>query len=406
MSRAFVKEDSGGNDRARRYALLPPRDDPGFDAAAARALLEAARAGETGAGEEATGYYWGEPRLSRLSVLAARFALLALLAAPGVAQTSQRVAGRAIDTDGQPVVGARIVLEPSGRSTVSEDNGAFSFAAVTAGSYRLAGMRIGYKPAAVAVDVRSGSDISVVLVFTPIPVLLDSVRVRERMSGSRYDLVVVNDFGDPVPGADVEFFTTTSRTKTDSLGRTRAITTVRGTFVVRVRKIGYAPVFKTVRLLGDRDDTVHIQRIAQLLAAAQVLERSGFGSDTFVFRDFAARMRWRGTQSGVISRDELDAQGRTNLCDAMRATPTGAKLGLLCTGAPILIDGVRQSCNPLSSFYADQVEAVEYYPPGTDWSGSLGVRVPGACGGRTVNRSSRPSRQAGGFVIWMRPSKR
>jgi hypothetical protein len=27
MSRAFVKEDSGGNDRARRYALLPPRDD-------------------------------------------------------------------------------------------------------------------------------------------------------------------------------------------------------------------------------------------------------------------------------------------------------------------------------------------------------------------------------------------
>ena len=63
MSRAFVKEDSGGNDRAKRYAHLPPRGEPGYDAAAARALLEAARAGETGAGEEATGYYWGEPRL-------------------------------------------------------------------------------------------------------------------------------------------------------------------------------------------------------------------------------------------------------------------------------------------------------------------------------------------------------
>ena len=63
MSRAFVKEDSGGNDRAKRYAALPARDDPGFEAAAARALLDAARAGETGAGEEATGYYWGEPRL-------------------------------------------------------------------------------------------------------------------------------------------------------------------------------------------------------------------------------------------------------------------------------------------------------------------------------------------------------
>jgi hypothetical protein len=63
MSRAFVNEDAGGNDRAKRYAALPPRDDPAFDAAAARALLEAARAGETGAGEEATGYYWGEQRL-------------------------------------------------------------------------------------------------------------------------------------------------------------------------------------------------------------------------------------------------------------------------------------------------------------------------------------------------------
>jgi len=64
MSRAFVNEDAGGNDRARHYSTgLPPRDDPAFNAAAARALLEAARAGETGAGEEATGIYWGDARL-------------------------------------------------------------------------------------------------------------------------------------------------------------------------------------------------------------------------------------------------------------------------------------------------------------------------------------------------------
>lgn len=62
MSRAFVNEDSGGSVPRRNYAL-PPRDDPGFDAAAAAALLEAARAGETASAEEATGYYWGEHRL-------------------------------------------------------------------------------------------------------------------------------------------------------------------------------------------------------------------------------------------------------------------------------------------------------------------------------------------------------
>ena len=62
MSRAFVNEDSGSAGPVRRFAL-PERDDPGFDAAAAEVLLEAAREGETAAAEQATGYYWGEPKL-------------------------------------------------------------------------------------------------------------------------------------------------------------------------------------------------------------------------------------------------------------------------------------------------------------------------------------------------------
>jgi hypothetical protein len=61
MSRAFVNEDAGGD--PRRHFSLPPRDDPEFDAAAAAALLEAARDGATGDAEEASGYRWGEPRL-------------------------------------------------------------------------------------------------------------------------------------------------------------------------------------------------------------------------------------------------------------------------------------------------------------------------------------------------------
>ena len=88
MSRAFVNEDAGGAAPRRGYGL-PARDDPEFDAAAAAALLEAARAGETESAETATGYYWGEPRLhehvrrilqraraegdDRLEQLAARF---------------------------------------------------------------------------------------------------------------------------------------------------------------------------------------------------------------------------------------------------------------------------------------------------------------------------------------------
>ena len=60
MSRAFVKEDAGGPER--RY-VLPKRDDPGYDAAAASALLEGADVGDSYGAERATGYRWGEAKL-------------------------------------------------------------------------------------------------------------------------------------------------------------------------------------------------------------------------------------------------------------------------------------------------------------------------------------------------------
>ena len=62
MSMAFLRDDAEGEMPRRNYAL-PPRDDPEYDRVAARALLEAARVGETQLAERATGYYWGEPRL-------------------------------------------------------------------------------------------------------------------------------------------------------------------------------------------------------------------------------------------------------------------------------------------------------------------------------------------------------
>ena len=60
MSRAFVKEDAG--EPERRYRL-PARDDPGYDDAAAAALIEGANVGDSYGAELATGYRWGELRL-------------------------------------------------------------------------------------------------------------------------------------------------------------------------------------------------------------------------------------------------------------------------------------------------------------------------------------------------------
>lgn len=63
MSRAFVNEDAAGEPSPRHRYPLPPRDDPEYDAASARALLAGADVGDKLGAEEATGYAWGEPKL-------------------------------------------------------------------------------------------------------------------------------------------------------------------------------------------------------------------------------------------------------------------------------------------------------------------------------------------------------
>jgi hypothetical protein len=61
MSRAFVNEDAAGDARPR--FPLPHPDDPGYDLAAARALLRGADEGDSASAEAATGYVFGEPKL-------------------------------------------------------------------------------------------------------------------------------------------------------------------------------------------------------------------------------------------------------------------------------------------------------------------------------------------------------
>jgi type IV pilus biogenesis protein CpaD/CtpE len=64
MSRAFAPKDDPPDPPAATYSL-PGRDDAGYDAAAAAALLQGARIADTATAEVATGYRWGEPRLRR-----------------------------------------------------------------------------------------------------------------------------------------------------------------------------------------------------------------------------------------------------------------------------------------------------------------------------------------------------
>jgi hypothetical protein len=60
MSRAFVNEDAEGREFSYN---LPDHDDPGFDEAAAWALIEGWNQGDLHGAELATGFKWGEASL-------------------------------------------------------------------------------------------------------------------------------------------------------------------------------------------------------------------------------------------------------------------------------------------------------------------------------------------------------
>jgi protocatechuate 3,4-dioxygenase beta subunit len=308
----------------------------------------------------------------------AQLALCATLAAPARGQGPASVIGRVVDAGGQAVVGARVELRPAMRRVVSDEEGRFEFRNVGPGTYTLFVQRIGYQPATMAVAVtESGANPTIVLVA--IPRILDSVRIRERANSMRYAATVIDDMGTPVPDVAVVMEGVQNTVRTDSAGHFVVSRKVHGALMIRMRKIGFAPYLGSFEMLAEREDTLRMVRLPQGLSAVQITEASGFGRDTFVYKDLDQRMRWRNHLSSVITREDLAKAGRENLC---QVTGCGFR-------DCIILDGRGKTSMPAAAFYADQVEAIEAYPPGSDWSGNLSSRGCGGGRGRTL-------------VIWLR----
>lgn len=302
----------------------------------------------------------------------------ALIAVSARAQTGASIHGKVVDQNGRAVESAQILLTPGDRRALSFDDGTFDIPGLKAGDYVLSARRIGYQPASRSVTLRD-STVALTITLVAIPAQLDSIHIREKLSGIRYSAVVLDQNDAPIAGAEVVAMGINSNLTTDSLGRFMVPRLSRGTLIVRIRKIGYAAYFDSFRILAERADTIRMPRLAQSLTPVEVNEQSGFGMDFWAFRDLESRQAWKGAMAGAISREELAQQGTLNLCDALPGTASGNRLSLhfdrYCKIFPkgvktILIDGVRCVHTLLSDFEADQVELVEYFPRRNDfyWS--------------------------------------
>ncbi len=354
---------------------------------------------------------------SRTGIACALAACFALAnAAAQQPSTRGAIHGRVVDQDGRPIVGAQITVMPGERHVVSDDDGLVEIVNLARATYTLFARRIGYQATSVQVAVRD-SLVQTEIRMTGIPRQLDSIRVREKSSGLTFSAVVLDFNNLPVAGAEVVAMGVTNKIVTDSLGRFSVDRLSQTAVVIRLRKIGYRATLTSIRMLADRADTIRMPRLAQALSKVQINERSGFGMDYWAYRDMDQRQRWKNSTSGVISREELDAKGKEDLCDALPATASGVKLALhndpKCKERRrmILLDGSRCVERSLADFTADEVEMVEVIT-GDDYSGSLAARN---CGGGSPGVRA-PARGRGGRIpdktlgaalaVWMRKDEK
>jgi hypothetical protein len=332
--------------------------------------------------------------------------LAAFGATKALGQGGAEVRGRVLAESGLPIPGAQIELRPGTRRVVSATDGRFRFVGVEPGRHELHVKRIGYQPAVVELAVVT--DTAVTVRLPAIPRVLDSVRIRERARELRFLAVVVDDLGLPVPDAEFVAEGIDNKLRTDGAGRVVLAQARRGTLMVRIRRVGYEVYFGTFLIEGEREDTLRMKRLPRSLTDVEIRARSGFGRDTFVFAELHSRQSWKSNVAGVIGREELSALGDANLCSALPLTRTGARLRLRPDGsfcrlpACVLLNGDRPGLRMLSSFRASEVEAVEYFPANSDWSGTIASRAGMTCYPRMLpNRG--PGRHPGGWVLWLRP---
>jgi hypothetical protein len=161
---------------------------------------------------------------------------------------SATVAGRVVDGVGRPVPGARVSVDGTGISALSDSAGSFVVARVPTGSWVVAARRVGFRPSDVAVNVLPRRTQRITLVLQPSPTTLATVTTtgaaipglervgfadRKRMGMGRY--LTSDQIAERRPMRTTELFETIPGIQVASNGR--------GGFSLRSARDGCVTVF-------------------------------------------------------------------------------------------------------------------------------------------------------------------
>ncbi len=330
-------------------------------------------------------------RLAALMILLASLSVLSpRLAAAQVAQ-NRAVIGQVQDPQGAGLtdVTVRITRDTVTRITRTDRNGRFRFSGLTDGEWTLSAQRIGYAPYVVEIAITlDGVRHDVVL--SPRANTLDSVLVSARWTGVRGVAYDARSFS-PLTDARVTVLGSVSVDSSDRDGAFAIEVPNAQTAIVRVEREGFLPVMRSVVIPDGRYIELDIP-----LDTANPAPK-----DNIDMKDLQLRLSNRGAYSVVVAREELVKTGARSVSAAMTESPSGNRKSILIgRDACVFVNGRARPGFPIDAVRVEDIEFIEAYPAGADFTNTLERRWPvgaecGAPGGRERGETAR------GRVRWV-----
>lgn len=325
------------------------------------------------------------------------------------------------DSLGDPIASVEIVLVGEAKGARTDSTGRFELTGVPAGAQVVRFRRLGFS--SVEIDWSAVSDtrveISVRLDALPRqlnPVMTYAREERDRKSGeSIVTGTVVDAAGTPLPDVVVQLVGSGRTTISAGDGQFAFRKLPDGDYVVLVRRLGFAPSSKHLRLEGieSRELSFRLRQLPATLDTVRVVERSGFGAIEQAFRDLETRKRFKSVRAVMVVGEDLRPLRKMPLdmvvqwkggpdFQGFEKLPIVTRRDLLTGNLPagescVLLNGRTPRTMALRVLSADQIERLEIYPPNSEYSGTVRDRMGSVPGCRGFG-DEHPTY----FVVWLR----
>jgi hypothetical protein len=332
------------------------------------------------------------------------------------------------DSAGTPLPSVEVLLTETTRTVRSDNAGRFSLGGVSPSAYRVWFRRLGYASTQFDWTAQVGQTTELAIVMTPIARTLDPVVVMENEEKAMKDRasilgLVIDSAGTPIEEAEVQLVGSNRSGLTRGNGGFLFRPLLIGPYVIRVRKLGYEPnVVKLALVAGDdREVIIRMKRISTELDPIVVTARSGYDPlDQQVWDDLEKRMRWKSLRNPILGPEDLKRYRGADLDVVIKTIMLGRSDAATTSKAPtskrqpqksvfdqhmpdacILLNGKTAVKRPLHVFDTDQIDLLEVYPAGSEFTGTVGWYMDHVPGCQSSGLFTHPPY----YVLWLKGGK-